>query len=194
MIALPGSIWGNLADRANNDLWELCGTGTPVDGSSGTAAGLAGPFSTYIDLTNKISYRNTGTKASPIWATGGIQYARTVYDASTDSLLQGAVTPARKATLPNKAIVIGGVIDVITAPTSGGSATIAIGTSAGGSATNIKAATAIATYSALIAVVPLFTAASMFKMTAAGDIIFTIATADLLTGKIAVHLAYLIGE
>lgn len=67
MIFLPGSIQGALRDKANNDVWDLVGTGAPTSGTSGTAAGLAGPGSTYTDYTNKIIYLNTNTKASPTW-------------------------------------------------------------------------------------------------------------------------------
>jgi hypothetical protein len=87
---------------------------------------------------------------------------------------------------------VGGIINATTAPTSGGSATIAIGTTAGSSATSIKAATAIATFSAdsLVATVPVFTAASSFKMSAAGSISITVGTADLTAGVVEVSLFY----
>jgi len=74
MITLPGSIWGELKDRVNNDVYELVGSVAPTNGTSGTAAGLAGPGSTYVDYTNKIKYINTNTKASPTWTkSGGVQ-------------------------------------------------------------------------------------------------------------------------
>ena len=39
----------------------------PTNGTSGTGAGLAEPGSLLIDVTNKRTYQNTNTKASPTW-------------------------------------------------------------------------------------------------------------------------------
>lgn len=93
--------------------------------------------------------------------------------------------------LPVNAIILGGTIDIITALTSGGSATIALGTTAGSSATALLGATAVASWTAgQLALTPIFTAATMVKMTAAGSIIATIATAALTAGVFEVHLVY----
>ncbi len=45
--------------------------GAPTDGTSGTAAGQAGPGSLLIDTTNNVLYSNAGTKASPSWVPNG---------------------------------------------------------------------------------------------------------------------------
>lgn len=66
MINNP-SIWGNLKDLANQDVWHLAGSGTPTNAVTG--AGLAGIGSTYTDTATGTIYRNTGTKASPTWTT-----------------------------------------------------------------------------------------------------------------------------
>lgn len=123
-----------------------------------------------------------------------LKYAKALYDFSVDGGAIAAIQPKNNAILPAKAIVIGGIIDVLTTPTSGGGATVAIGTSAGSSATSIKGATAIASYTGLVATVPVFTAASSFKMTADGFIIFTVASFVLTAGKIGVELVYIIGD
>lgn len=94
--------------------------------------------------------------------------------------------------LPKNAVIVGCIIDVITAPTSGGSATIALGT--GQSATDLKAATAIATYTALLACVPVQTAASSIKLTADRAPVATVATATLTAGKFNVILQYVISD
>jgi hypothetical protein len=47
--------------------------GTPVDGTSGTGAGIAGPGSLITDITNKKLYIRTNTKASPTWTLVGSQ-------------------------------------------------------------------------------------------------------------------------
>jgi hypothetical protein len=97
----------------------------------------------------------------------------------------------RASVIPNGAIVIGGTIDIITQPV-GASATLALGTHAGSSASSIKAATAIASWTVgQLAMVPLFTAATYFKMTADGAIILTVATTALTAGTFEVHVLYL---
>ena len=58
----------------------------------------------------------------------------------------------------------------------------------------MKAATAVASWTAgLMAIVPLFAAANMIKMTAEGTITFTVAVADLTAGKAEVKLLYIPG-
>lgn len=47
--------------------------GTPVDGTSGTGAGYAGPGSLCVDKTNAVIYINTNTAASPLWTVVGNQ-------------------------------------------------------------------------------------------------------------------------
>ncbi len=95
--------------------------------------------------------------------------------------------------IPNKAIVRDVLIDVITAPTSGGSATIAIG-SGTMSASNFKAATAIASYTGLVAGIPIGSAATAVKMTSDQSPKITIATAALTAGKLNVHIKYQLSE
>ena len=73
-ISTP-SIWGMLADLANNDIWLITNAGAPTSGTSGTGAGLAGPCSQCYDFTNKNLYINTNTKASPTWVSlGGVTF------------------------------------------------------------------------------------------------------------------------
>ncbi len=47
------------------NLWT--NAGAPVNGTSGTKAGLANPGDLLVDTTNKLTYQNTNTKASPTW-------------------------------------------------------------------------------------------------------------------------------
>lgn len=122
----------------------------------------------------------------------GLRVARAKYDFTVDGGAQGLITPTDSDTLPDNAIIVGGQINSTTAVTSDGSATVAIGTSAGSSATAIKGATGKASYSAdaLLNVVPTFAAG--VKLTAAGTITFTIGTADLTAGVIEVFLFYVV--
>lgn len=95
--------------------------------------------------------------------------------------------------LPAGAVILGGTIDVITALTSGGSATIALGTSAGSSATALVGATAVASWTAgQLALTPVFTAATYVKLTAAGSLTATVATAALTAGVFEVHIVYVV--
>jgi hypothetical protein len=41
--------------------------GAPVDGVSGSGAGVAGIGSLYVNSSNGDHYRNTNTQASPTW-------------------------------------------------------------------------------------------------------------------------------
>ena len=59
----------NILVNRNNSVWWLIGSGTPVDGTSGTGAGFAGPGSLYTDIATPKIFINggAGTKASPVW-------------------------------------------------------------------------------------------------------------------------------
>lgn len=107
-----------------------------------------------------------------------------------------AKTPASSsqvsATLPKGAIVVGCYIDVITTPTSGGSATISIGT--GQTATDILGATAIASYTGIVACTPTGSAATAIKLTADRVPTITIAVAALTAGKFNVHIQYALSD
>lgn len=89
--------------------------------------------------------------------------------------------------LPAGAIVYAGMIDVITAPTSGGSATVALKLEGAG---DILAATAIGSLTGLVDVVPDGTAGNAVKTTVERQLQLTVATAALTAGKMIIHLDY----
>lgn len=124
---------------------------------------------------------------------GLLRQARAIFSFATDGGAIATITPVANAVIPANAIVIGGFANPTTALTSGGSATIAIGTSAGSSTTALKGATAVATYSinAILALTPVMTAATAFKMTAAGSITLTVAVAALTAGIMEVTVFYI---
>ncbi|MHC4361381.1 MAG: hypothetical protein ACYSTZ_01035 [Planctomycetota bacterium] len=100
----------------------------------------------------------------------------------------GTITVGPKM-LPKGAIIHDGFIHVKTAVTSGGAATLqimAVG------ADDIRASTAKATLSlnAILDVVPDGAAANMIRCTAATQLTFTVGTADLTAGVVAVVLRY----
>lgn len=104
--------------------------------------------------------------------------------------LRGA--DGKELKLPKNGIIIGCYIDVITTPTGTGSPTIAI--SSGKAAADIKAATAIASYTGIVACVPVGTAATAIKLTADVTPSVTIATAAVTGGKLNVHFQYIISD
>lgn len=122
----------------------------------------------------------------------GLQVAHAKYSFAADGGTQGTKTPsaANNTVIPDNAILVGATINSTTAVTSGGSATVAVGTSAGSSTTSILAATAKATLSADAILNGVPTLAVPVKLTAAGSITFTIGAADLLTGIVEVWIYY----
>lgn len=129
----------------------------------------------------------------PFGLGGSIKMARMKYSFAVDGGAQGLITPgaAFNSVIPDNAIILGGMLNPTTAPV-GVSATLAFGTSAGSAANSLKAATAITSFTldALVALVPLWTAATAFKMTAAGSLTMTIATTDLSAGVIELTVFY----
>ncbi len=125
---------------------------------------------------------------------GVLRTARAKYDFAVDGGAQGAITPATNSAIPDNAIILFGLANSTTAATSGGAATIAIGTTAGSSASSLKAAEAVATFGAdaLVALIPVMSAASAVKMSAAGQIELTVATADLTAGVIEITVVYIV--
>ncbi len=116
--------------------------------------------------------------------------AHGIYSFAVDAGATGLVTPVKTANIPANAIIYGGWANPTTAPTSGGSATIGFGTSAGSSATSLLAQTAVASFTldALIALIP--TLAVPIKLTAAGNLTMTIAAATLTAGIIELFVLY----
>ena len=116
--------------------------------------------------------------------------ARAVYNFATDAGAQATIVPKITASLPKGAVIVGGTVNSILAFTSNGSATLAIGTSAGSSTTSILGATAKATLSINALVNSAATFAAPVKLSAAGNITFTIATADATAGLVEVVVLY----
>lgn len=112
------------------------------------------------------------------------------YDFARDGGAVGTIA-MRGDGLPDDAVITSGMIHVVTAVTSGGSATVALHLLSAG---DILAATAKAslTLNALIDTVPVGTAATSIRTTSAGLVpTVTIATAALTAGKIVLALEYL---
>lgn len=65
------NVQASLRDRANQNVWDLVGSGVPTNGTSGTGVGLGGPGSSYTNIATGLVYFNTNTMASPTWSFGG---------------------------------------------------------------------------------------------------------------------------
>ncbi len=133
-----------------------------------------------------------------------LNYKRFVYDFSVQGGVQGLIKlldeQGNPAVLPNGSLIMSVIIDHVTALTSGGSATIALGAN---STNDLKAATAVASWTGLLAGVPVMTAATAVKVAsgtvpiqrnnfyAVGKAItITVATADLTAGKFYAHVVF----
>lgn len=119
-----------------------------------------------------------------------LRVAKAVYNFAIDGGAVSTITPNGTVALPDNAVIIAATVNSTTAVTSSGAATVSIGTSAGSSATSILGATAKASLSAdaVLNGVPVF--ATPVKLTAAGNVTFTIGTAALTAGVIEVTLYY----
>lgn len=93
------------------------------------------------------------------------------------------------ATLPDNAIITRVFIDEVTNVTSGGAATIAIGAN---TTTDLLGATAIASFTGIIAGVPDDAVGNMVKLTADRTLTATIATAAVTAGKLEIFVEYVL--
>lgn len=118
---------------------------------------------------------------------------RCTYDFAVNGGAVGTVNlkdpDGNDATLPISAIVTQVYIDEVTNVTSGGAATVSVGAN---TTTDLLAATAIASFSGIIAGVPVGTAATMVKLTAARTLTASIATAALTAGKLNIFVEYVV--
>lgn len=201
------NIWAMLRSLVFNDVGFYVFNGPPVNGTSGTFAKRAGLGAVIIDNNTGNWYVNTGTRLSPIWSgmgspvsgLGGLgvtSNAKFTYDFAVDGGAVSTITPSNSPIIPAKAIILGGVIDITTTLTSGASATIALGLGSGAQVAVLKAATAVATWAAglTVPIIPVFTAASYYKATAAAQMTLTVATAALTAGKMDVSVVYVMGN
>lgn len=128
---------------------------------------------------------------------GAVQVLKLVYDYSKDGGAVGTIGLRDEnhnlVKIPKGAIISGCLIDQITTPTSGGSATIALNTGLG-TAGDIKDATAYGSFTGLVACVPVGSAASSIRTTIDTSPSMAIATAALTAGKINVLLYYFLSD
>ncbi len=208
LIVSATNIQAALRALADNKVLPVVFPGTPVNGTSGTGAGRCGTGTPLIDTTTGVLYMNTGTKASPVWqqffspiaATDGLMgfgVARATFNPSATSGERTVAAHTLGVTIPDKAIVCGGVVQVNTAFTSAAStATIAISIQG---ADDIIAAAAVSgapfSSTGLKAIVPKINTPETtgIALTAARLVTATVAVQALTAGKATINLVYLMG-
>ena len=130
--------------------------------------------------------------ASAGFGLGVLRTARAKYSFAVDGGAISTITPVTTAVLPDNAIIVAATINATTALTSGGSATISVGTSAGSGTASIIGLTAVASYSADAVLNSVATFASPVKLSAAGSITISVAVAALTAGILEVTLLYFV--
>jgi len=122
---------------------------------------------------------------------GGVKTAYGKYSFASDGGAVGTIALNGSTDIPSGSTILGGWVEVTTAPTSGGAATIAITVNA---ADDLVAAAAISgapwSTTGRKSIVPVFTGATSVRTTAARDISIVIATAALTAGVVSVTLLY----
>lgn len=207
------NIWGMLANLVrNNRIGFFTNAGIPtLSGASATFVNKAGTNSLLFDTTNGGLYVNLGTLSAPLWSpftgpvpagTGGVSggglgsvgNAKMTYDFATDGGAISTITPANSPTIPANAIILGGTCDITTQLT-GAANTTALGLGSGAQAAALKAATAVASYTVgQLAIIPVFTAATYVKVTAATRLTLTIAAGALTAGRMDINVVYVQGN
>lgn len=132
-----------------------------------------------------------GINAGAQRGAGALQEVKVTYDVAVDGGAIATITPKSSVLIPAGAVIFGGFIQGITLPVGPG-ASIAIGLGSGAQAAALKAATVIATYAAgaTVALIPVFTAASIVKAAADTFVTFTVSGAVLTAGKVQVTIYY----
>ena len=123
-----------------------------------------------------------------------LRVAKAIYSFAVDGGAVSTITPVGTVALPDNSVIIGATINSTTAVTSAGAATVAVGTSAGSSTTSILGATAKASLSADAVINGVPVLATPVKLTAAGNVTFTVGTAALTAGVIEATLYYYVAN
>lgn len=127
---------------------------------------------------------------SPRFGNDAVVYTQKVtYDFDVHGGAVGDI--ALDCTVPDNAVILDGIVDVLTPPTSGGAATVALKVEG---AADLLGATAIASVTGLVDTVPNGTAANAIKTTADRVVTVTVAVAALTAGKMNIFFRYFISE
>lgn len=163
---------------------------------AGSCVSTAQPVLPVINVTTGQEFNCLGSMwVNTSQGTGPIRTCYVKYDFAADGGVIGTITPkVANCTIPKNSIITKVWVNSTTAVTSGGLATVSIGTSAGSSTTALLGATAKASLSlnAVMNGVPVMdTSATWVKLSAAGKVTCTVAVADLTAGVIEIWVMYL---
>lgn len=168
--------------------------GVPFQCSMANAGTLSAERAAQFDL-NKAS---PGAMAKHRLGTAHISNRIHIAKAKYDFAVQGGTQKTanlvgedgKPVVLPNKAVIVDCLLDVLTAGAAGGSGTMSISANSAG---DLKGTTAAASYTGRVACVPVGTAATAIKLTADRTLTYTIATTNWTQGKIWVYVYYILG-
>lgn len=118
-------------------------------------------------------------------------YRYSVQGGSSSAAIDLLDTDGKAAKLPDNAIIKQVLFDVLTAPTSDQSATLAFSAQSAG---DLKAALGKASWSGLVAGIPVGTAATMIKLTAERTLQLQVAVGPLTDGSINVFVEYYLSD
>lgn len=121
----------------------------------------------------------------------GVKQVRGRYDFAVDGGAVSTIAITSTEEIPASAVVLGGLVEIETVPTSGGAATLAVQVEAAND-TVTQAVISGAPWSTTgrKSVIPVFTGATTLKTTAERDISIVIGTAALTAGVFDVVLFY----
>jgi hypothetical protein len=131
------------------------------------------------------------TAAFP-YVTGALRVARVRYSFAVDGGAIGSINGAGATIIPSGAVVLATLLNVVTAVTSGGAATLAVGVEAAGDQqTGTAVSGAPWSTTGWKWATQTFTTAPDVT-TAARDVVFTIATATVTAGVVDAYVFYLL--
>lgn len=170
----------------------LFGLGASPQAQAGTLSAERGAqFGLNQASPNMMQKHQLGTKVQ----SQSIRIAKAKYDFAVQG---GAQTTfdlvgedGKPVVLPNKALIVDCVIDVLTTGAAGGTGLLALSTGQG--AGDLKAALAAASYTGRVACIPVGSAATMIKLTADRTMTGTISTGNFTQGKLWVYVWYILG-
>ncbi len=124
--------------------------------------------------------------------TGRLKTVRGEYDFAVDGGAVSTIVLRGDNVVPAGAVILGGYLEVDTAVTSGGAATLGVNSEAAG---DLVAATVVSgapwSTTGRKSITPVFTGATTVKTTAARSLAVTVAVAALTAGKFRVVVVYL---
>lgn len=141
----PINMFAMIRALVNNGVPLVTNSGAPVNGTSGTYAGQAGPGSILFDYTNGVVYQNAGTLLSPTWVvlgtSSGLQgtaLSNNLVTKEVTGIVDNTATAIFTVTVPNAAEAVRIEFDILGRLGAGG----AVGADEGVSASKYIASVA----------------------------------------------------